>query len=119
MKTFVFCLVLLFPMALFSQDLAEAARAARERAKSSKRPTITNDDAPSASKSSAPGSEWKDALDHMRSVFQDVCADPNTKNGRIFTDEQLRQMNEAAKPLRARLEVSAQKEKELNERFAK
>jgi hypothetical protein len=112
-----FALLLLASPALWSQDLAEAARAARERAKATKH-VITNEGADQPPAAPSESASWSDALQNMRYVFRDVCADPQTKKGKMFTDAQMNTMRDAAKPLRDRDAQLAAKEKEFNARFA-
>jgi hypothetical protein len=113
-----FALVLFASLPLWSQDVAEAARAARERAKTSKRAAVTLDDTATAGTTTSSPVSWNDALQNMRKAFHDVCSDPQTDKGKLFTDAQMNTMQEAAKPLRERDAQLSAKEKDFNERFA-
>jgi hypothetical protein len=55
----------------------------------------------------------------MKTVFEQICSDPKTENGHVLGDQDKQAIEDAVKPLRARIQEINQKGKEYKEEFAK
>jgi hypothetical protein len=86
--------------ALSAQPVAEAARAAREKQKSSTRRVITNEDL--EPKTAVSRSSWDWDLERIRGVLRSICAAPSTSNGRNLSEADKQSLEDAVKPLRVR-----------------
>lgn len=117
-KLAVSFLLIALPVSAVSQSVADAARTSRDKQKSQARKTITDDDMAPAPMSSGDGN-WQNELDRMKTVFEQICSDPKTENGRMLGDQDKQAIDEAVKPLRARIEEINRRSKEYKEEFAK
>jgi hypothetical protein len=97
--------VVAFSTSAWSQSLADAARANRERQnqpveKTQKR-VFTNDDMQSVAPASS--SEAPPEFDSLRFTFRQICDDPRTEKGQKLSDSDKQSIADFVKPLRARI----------------
>ncbi len=112
-------MILALSYSVWAQSLGDVARASREHTKSAK--VITDDDVKTEGPSDAPASNSGDLtqeVDHMRKIFRQICADPRTDHGRKLSDDDKRDMNEAVKPLRVRVNQFEQTQQHYKDALA-
>jgi hypothetical protein len=100
MKPIIFLGVLLAFRPMWTQSVADAARAARENKRASSHKVITNEDIDS--KPTPVGTARNDDWERTRNMLRLICADPASNNGRNLRDADKQALEDTVKPLRAR-----------------
>jgi hypothetical protein len=101
-----------------AQSLGDVAKANREKSKTSRTKTITNEDLLGTKRAEA-STNLQSELAHVRQVLQGICADPKTNNGRILSDYDKQSLDDGVKPLRARVTEYERIQKEYKQAFKK
>jgi len=117
MKKLCLWLLIAGSTSLWSQSVVDAARATREK-KTSPQRTITSDDLDGIPQAVAE-SNWNRDLRKLENVFRDICADPQTNNGRELSAENKESLEVAVGPLRVRRLAEEKKLRDWKEMLAR
>jgi hypothetical protein len=110
MGIYPFLLLLILVGTSQGQSVADAARAAQQRHQAAgTRQVITDDQMPAKPNAAASAGSASDAgmqaeIEHLRAVYLTICSDPEVRRSNKFSPEMKQQLEEAAQPLRKRLQ---------------
>lgn len=128
MRAVAIAAILLCAVPGWAQSLGDLVRADRERPKTHARKVITNDNLkepaiasaaePATEKEQEPTDPLQRDLFRLRTILHNICADPQTDNGRTVSAEDKTAMLEGVKPLRVRVQEFERKAKSVKDALA-